>query len=1285
MAGLAYLVNKGNDNEGSDFDGKTIVLSSNLNLIDYYWIPIGSTSSHPFKGTFDGKGKTISGLVVSITDEGLETSTNGFLAAGLFGWNEGSIKNVNLSNSSILAIANAGSEGARAYAGGIAGANVGANSEISNCDSAVKITASSPSYSYAAGITGFNEATISLCTTSSDVSIKRSNQYYSHTELTDDHSTIYYGPVERAGGIVGLNVSGEILQCVNYGKISSSSIDPNASVNLNVLDDISISYYVGGIVSYNNGGIISDNINKGEIIASIDINNTRHGSYACTGGIAGWNNSEISNCYNSGVIFSKSDVNKDVYSLSYLYTGGIVGCTIGEESYIFSCCNEGNISAEYTLNLTNAGQYHYSYPCVAGIVGYAEGTIEDCCNLKNAKITASSSMSNYKEDKSRSYAGGIAAYNEVNSVNISNCYNEGTISSHSSSFSADSPSPGSTAYSGGIIGYLSTNGLIENCYSTIGSITAKSESHVSSYASNKPYPSVSYAGGISGRTLGKIINCFNESDIFSSNLIDTKTNVDAGFRTYPSANAGGITGALDDGDENNDLKTETILYCYNYGNVNASGNANSESRSGGITGFMSGGTISYSYNCGEISAVQNGDNAYVGGIVGICTIFTERNDIPKISQCYNMGRIQLTVNTSSNDSKSGLGGICGVNNGLITNSYNTASISCTSSAERLNVGGIVGYNRNSIDSCYNVGDLECPVTSNNCCLGSVVGKNDSVRVSNTFHINSTDGITGVGQSGASLGNDTVTGLNHDEMINLCLLSGNTNLNKNQSEMPWSPDIFGVNDGYPVLADVPIQIIPEDAQTNSEKAPKSVTFIGTNNEEVQQENYLDVTTLATGSKLNIYQQNSILDIFNIINPSYSWKKLIVDYDAIIDKAWNDVTTDTSKNNLLISTNGTYCGIITYDVSENSNSSTQYHYTTLSRTVELKDGLVYESNDNSDRTYSVIPDENEKVTAEYNVFQREGYAIVGWNDAADGLGKSYKLGDPIDLSLGSKILYAEWKEASPVNFNVSQSNSTIIIKDSTGNIFKTDANGKCMLPAGSYTYAVSKSGYITETGTITVEGPTENPNENIVIDIKLSYAEGGGIPISYNVTYNANGGSGTLIDTNSPYHSGVTVLVLENNFTNDGYTFKNWNTKADGSGTSYSAGERFSINSNVTLYAQWEEVSTPPVVQKVTVTFYIGDEVYKVIEVNKNSSLKDKFPVNPESSDNNSNFKEWNTEEDASGKAFTADSVVNEDTSVYAVWEKSSSSSSHSWWWIIIIIIILIIIIAAYYYYKKNQNQ
>lgn len=75
-------------------------------------------------------------------------------------------------------------------------------------------------------------------------------------------------------------------------------------------------------------------------------------------------------------------------------------------------------------------------------------------------------------------------------------------------------------------------------------------------------------------------------------------------------------------------------------------------------------------------------------------------------------------------------------------------------------------------------------------------------------------------------------------------------------------------------------------------------------------------------------------------------------------------------------------------------------------------------------------------------------------------------------------------------------------------------------------------------------------------------------NYTVSYNANGGTGTMTDGNSPYGSGATVTVLANTFTAPaGMDFNGWNTSADGSGTYYDAGDRFSITENTTLYAQW----------------------------------------------------------------------------------------------------------------------
>ena len=76
-------------------------------------------------------------------------------------------------------------------------------------------------------------------------------------------------------------------------------------------------------------------------------------------------------------------------------------------------------------------------------------------------------------------------------------------------------------------------------------------------------------------------------------------------------------------------------------------------------------------------------------------------------------------------------------------------------------------------------------------------------------------------------------------------------------------------------------------------------------------------------------------------------------------------------------------------------------------------------------------------------------------------------------------------------------------------------------------------------------------------------------AYSVTYNANGGSGSVPSDATPYVNGATVTVLgRNTLTKSDYVFAGWNTKSDGSGTWYIPTETFSMGTkNVTLYAQW----------------------------------------------------------------------------------------------------------------------
>ena len=74
----------------------------------------------------------------------------------------------------------------------------------------------------------------------------------------------------------------------------------------------------------------------------------------------------------------------------------------------------------------------------------------------------------------------------------------------------------------------------------------------------------------------------------------------------------------------------------------------------------------------------------------------------------------------------------------------------------------------------------------------------------------------------------------------------------------------------------------------------------------------------------------------------------------------------------------------------------------------------------------------------------------------------------------------------------------------------------------------------------------------------------------ISKRANGGKGAMTDPNSPYSKNDSVLVSKCGFTYQGKTFVSWNTKADGSGTTYVPGDKFYIKGDVTLYAIWKKI-------------------------------------------------------------------------------------------------------------------
>ena len=108
-------------------------------------------------------------------------------------------------------------------------------------------------------------------------------------------------------------------------------------------------------------------------------------------------------------------------------------------------------------------------------------------------------------------------------------------------------------------------------------------------------------------------------------------------------------------------------------------------------------------------------------------------------------------------------------------------------------------------------------------------------------------------------------------------------------------------------------------------------------------------------------------------------------------------------------------------------------------------------------------------------------------------------------------------------------------------------------------------------------------------------------SLTISFNANGGIGTMEEIE--INLGETLNLPNNGFTKEGYSFKEWNTKEDGTGVSYNENDQISPNSNLTLYAYWEAneitVTLPDGTEE---TYYYGDSytfgTNDVVKANEN---------------------------------------------------------------------------------------
>ena len=163
----------------------------------------------------------------------------------------------------------------------------------------------------------------------------------------------------------------------------------------------------------------------------------------------------------------------------------------------------------------------------------------------------------------------------------------------------------------------------------------------------------------------------------------------------------------------------------------------------------------------------------------------------------------------------------------------------------------------------------------------------------------------------------------------------------------------------------------------------------------------------------------------------------------------------------------------------------------------------------------------------------------------------------------------------------------------------------------------------------------------------YAEWTAPNTTYTVTFDANGGSGTAPSSITQQTGYSFSLPGQSGLSKTGQVFVGWNTKADGTGTPYSAGAEFTMpNSNIILYAIWNDANIT-----YTVNFDAnggsGSAPAPITDkAGYGFNLPDQFGL----SKTGYEFSGWNTQADGTGTNYGVGSIytIAGDVALYAQW-------------------------------------
>ena len=309
LAWFKAQIEAGNDSINAILENDIFMGKDSASVGSAVWTAIGAPDSIVFKGVFDGNHHAIYGL----KSEGSVSNHGMFGLFGIVG-SQGVVKNLDLKNIDM----NSGSSNEVYPCGGGIVAYL-LNGTVDSSFVSGRINANRTSF--AGGLVGQNaRGTVSNST--NKVVITHTGEY-----------TGYY-----VGGIVGKN-GGTVSNCINYAAMSGSGVK-----------SIGVIGTVGGIVGYNIGGTVLECVNVGNIHVDMKTEMSTRNAEARTGGIVGFNyKGSVSKCANYGSMKAQasSELSKDYDTgtliINYPEAGGIVGVSL--DGLVENVVNYGTVEA----------------------------------------------------------------------------------------------------------------------------------------------------------------------------------------------------------------------------------------------------------------------------------------------------------------------------------------------------------------------------------------------------------------------------------------------------------------------------------------------------------------------------------------------------------------------------------------------------------------------------------------------------------------------------------------------------------------------------------------------------------------------------------------------------------------------------------------------------------------------------------------------------------------------------------------------------------------------------